>query len=68
MILELLEGLIRDSKAYEVLAGIFAGVIIRSFEIFYNHLAKKTGSVGIKPTDISYFTVHHIEKCTKFYF
>lgn len=58
MFLELLESLIIDHQAYEVLAEIFSGVIIRSFEIFYNHLANKTGTSGIKPTDISYFTVH----------
>ena len=57
MFLELLEGLITDYQAYEVLAGIFSGVIIRSFEIFYNHIANKAGPSGIKPTDISYFTV-----------
>ncbi len=57
MFLELLEGLIIDYQAYEVLANIFSGVIIRGFEIFYNHLANKAGTSGIKPTDIIYFTV-----------
>jgi hypothetical protein len=57
MILELIEGLIKNPESYEVLSGVFAGVIIKSFEIFYSHLSKREGLVGVKPTDISYFTV-----------